>query len=70
MTEILYQINHKEIIEKKEQEKKLDIDAVARDVIQGKYGNGDDRKKALGEDYSMVQKRVNELMKHRGADKG
>lgn len=70
ITEVLYQINHKEIMEKKEQEKELDIDAVARDVIQGKYGNGDDRKKALGENYSMVQKRVNELMKHRQADKG
>ena len=51
----------------KEQEKEFDIDAAARDVIQGKYGNGEDRKKALGEDYSMVQKRVNELMKQKGA---
>lgn len=42
------------------------IDAVAREVIQGKWGNGAARKKALtnaGYDYNKVQARVNELMK-------
>lgn len=41
----------------------FDVDAAARDVIRGKYKNGAERKAALGEDYDMVQKRVNELMK-------
>lgn len=42
------------------------VDTLAREVIQGKWGNGDDRKKRLkaaGYDYSAVQKRVNELLK-------
>ena len=34
-----------------------------RDVINGKYGNGEARKKALGELYEIVQKRVNEILK-------
>lgn len=41
----------------------IDIDKIARDVINGKYGNGEARKKALGELYSVVQKRVNEILK-------
>lgn len=40
-----------------------DIDKIARDVINGKYGNGEARKKALGELYTVVQKRVNEILK-------
>ncbi len=43
--------------------KKIDIDEVARDVIQGKYGNGDVRKQKLGILYNAVQKRVNEILK-------
>lgn len=39
-----------------------DIDQMARDVIAGKYGNGDARKKALGSNYDAVQRRVNELL--------
>ncbi|MBO5320491.1 MAG: hypothetical protein J6B01_11895 [Ruminococcus sp.] len=45
---------------------KKSIDEIAREVIQGKWGNGTDRKNRLinaGYDYSAVQKRVNELMK-------
>jgi N-acetylmuramoyl-L-alanine amidase len=41
------------------------IDAVAREVIAGKWGNGSTRKKKLqaaGYDYNAVQKRVNELL--------
>lgn len=41
------------------------IDEVAREVIQGKWGNGQERKERLtaaGYDYNAVQKRVNELM--------
>lgn len=37
------------------------IDILARRVIDGDYGAGDDRKKKLGELYSIVQKRVNEM---------
>ena len=37
------------------------IDILARRVIKGDYGTGADRKKKLGELYSIVQKRVNEL---------
>ena len=42
------------------------IDEVAKEVIQGKWGNGVDRKNKLtaaGYDYSAVQSRVNELCK-------
>ena len=37
------------------------IDIIAKRVIRGDYGNGSDRKNKLGELYSIVQKRVNEL---------
>lgn len=40
-----------------------DIEKLAMDVIHGRYGNGEARKKALGELYSVVQKRVNEILK-------
>ena len=42
------------------------IDELAQEVIQGKWGNGADRKNRLtaaGYNYSAVQKRVNELLK-------
>ena len=45
---------------------KKSIDEIAHEVIQGKWGNGTDRKNRLtnaGYDYNTVQKRVNELMK-------
>lgn len=38
------------------------IDELAREVIQGLYGNGDARKNALGSNYSAVQARVNEIL--------
>lgn len=44
---------------------KKSVDEIAREVIQGKWGNGSDRKNRLtnaGYDYNAVQKRVNELM--------
>lgn len=43
------------------EEKEFDLDAAALDVIRGKYGNGQARKDALGDDFDMVQKRVNEM---------
>lgn len=45
---------------------KKSVDAIAREVIRGDWGNGDERKKKLtaaGYDYSAVQKKVNELLK-------
>lgn len=39
------------------------IDELAKEVIAGKYGDGEARKKALGDNYAAVQKRVNELLK-------
>lgn len=44
---------------------KKSVDEIAREVIQGKWGNGADRKKRLieaGYDYSEVQKKVNQLL--------
>jgi N-acetylmuramoyl-L-alanine amidase len=41
---------------------KKSIDELAQEVIDGKHGNGDERKKSLGDRYSEVQKRVNELL--------
>ncbi len=41
------------------------IDELANEVIQGKWGNGQDRKNRLtaaGYDYSAVQQRVNQLL--------
>lgn len=48
----------------------FDIDAAALDVIKGKYGNGQARKDALGDDYEMIQKRVNEMYKSGKFDGG
>ena len=45
---------------------KKSVDTIAREVIQGKWGNGADRKKRLtdaGYNYTEVQKKVNQLLK-------
>ena len=42
------------------------LDEIAKLVIRGNYGNGEERKKRLtaeGYDYAQVQKRVNEMLK-------
>ena len=47
-------------------QKKKTVDELAKEVINGKWGNGDARKKALtdaGYDYSAVQNRVNQILK-------
>lgn len=36
------------------------VNQAATDVMNGKYGNGDKRKKNLGSHYSGIQKKVNE----------
>ena len=43
----------------------VDIDEVAQEVIQGEWGNGDERRVRLenaGYNYQAVQDRVNELL--------
>lgn len=40
-----------------------DIEALAREVIRGNFGNGKQRTELLGDAYETVQRRVNELMK-------
>ena len=45
------------------------METVAKEVIAGKWGNGEDRKKRLqaaGCDYGAVQAKVNELVKGSG----
>lgn len=45
---------------------KKSVEEIAKEVLDGKYGNGDDRKKALAEagyDYNEVQAMVNELLR-------
>lgn len=47
------------------EEPKKSVDEIAREVISGKWGAGEDRKQritAAGYDYSAVRKRVNELL--------
>ncbi len=39
-----------------------DVDALARAVIRGEYGNGEERKHRLGSLYGAVQARVNEIL--------
>ena len=44
---------------------KKSVDEIAREVIQGKWGNGEERKKRLiaaGYDYEEVQKKVNKII--------
>lgn len=37
------------------------IELLAKEVIKGRYGNGNERKQKLGELYPIIQNRVNEL---------
>ena len=63
---------YKQEVENKEPENtapvvvKKTVDELAQEVIQGKWGNGTDRKnrlEAAGYNYSEVQKRVNDILK-------
>ena len=47
-----------------------DIEALAQAVIRGDYGNGDDRRAALGASYDAVQARVNEILGAGGGSSG
>lgn len=44
-----------------------DVDGLARHVIAGEFGNGEERRRRLGADYAAVQERVNEIL---GGDDG
>ena len=46
-----------------EPKKEKSTDELAREVIEGKYGNGDARRNALGSRYAEVQARVNEILR-------
>ena len=39
------------------------IEELAKEVISGRYGNGEERKQKLGSLYNEVQKKVNEILK-------
>jgi hypothetical protein len=41
------------------------IEEKAKQVINGVFGNGVDRKRALGDEYAAIQARVNELYRNR-----
>ena len=57
-------INPTEYLEKDLFTKKVNksVEELAKEVIAGKYGNGEERKKALGDRYAEVQARVNEIL--------
>lgn len=40
----------------------LSIDALAQAVLNGDYGNGDERRRRLGNNYAAVQARVNQML--------
>ena len=40
----------------------VDIDALARAVINGDYGNGEERKRRLGSNYAAVQRCVSQML--------
>ena len=44
------------------EESEKDVETLAHEVIEGKYGNGEERKQSLGSRYAEVQARVNEIL--------
>ena len=52
----------KEYLGTNEVKKEKSIDELAQEVINGKYGVGEERKKALGNKYNEVQAKVNEIL--------
>lgn len=45
----------------------FDVDALARRAVAGEFGNGDERKRRLGDKYPAVQKGVNEILDASGS---
>lgn len=52
----------KNIAPEPEKQPEKSIEELAKEVIAGKYGNGEDRKNALGDKYRAVQDKVNEML--------
>ena len=50
------------MIEEKLNPVEKSVDELAQEVLAGKHGNGEQRKKSLGSRYDEVQKRVNEIL--------
>lgn len=50
------------MIEEKLNPVEKSVDELAKEVLAGKHGNGEQRKKSLGSRYDEVQKRVNEIL--------
>lgn len=46
-----------------------DIENLANEVIKGNFGNGQDRKDLLGDDYQQVQDLVNDKLKNKSKSK-
>lgn len=46
-----------------------EVEKKANETIRGDYGNGQDRKDILGENYQQIQNRVNEILGHSGSTK-
>ena len=46
-----------------EAENQEDVEEQARQVIRGRFGNNPERRRRLGADYAVIQKRVNEMMR-------
>lgn len=44
-----------------------DVERLAMEVIRGNFGNGQDRKDLLGENYQEIQDRVNEILRSSGS---
>lgn len=55
--------NFLESISKASKPQTTDIDALAKGVMNGQYGNGAERQQALGANYAAVQQRVNQLQR-------
>lgn len=47
-----------------------DIDALTRAIINGDYGNDEERKRRLSSDCAAVQRRVNEMLSQLGRNSG
>lgn len=39
---------------------KMRINRLFKDALDGKFGDGEERKKALGDDYEVIQNRIND----------
>lgn len=67
-TNYMYRDLIAEIGNTKEIEHKKSVDEIAREVINGQWGNGDDRKRRLeevGYNYQEVQNKVNEILNYK-----